>query len=112
MVNDDWKYALGALAAVGVGALAYAAMTGETRRRTFQDALRGALHVRGVGLVNATLARAAGLPVWLVVVNHPQLGIHTYRIEFGQQVDPYSQETLNEVLGTLFRQMPSSEWGG
>lgn len=102
MANDDWKYAVGALAALGLGAPAFNALTGNAQRNTFKDALRAALNEEGVILVNANLARnASGAPVWIVTVTREYAGTTTYHVAFPADRDPYSQATLNELIGRL-----------
>jgi hypothetical protein len=100
--DDNWAYALAALAAVGLGWAAYSALSAEQRRAAFKEALRQALQKHHIGFVESNLARAAnGAPVWLVTINHPRTGIAQYRLAFPLTTEPYSQSTLNAVIGRL-----------
>jgi hypothetical protein len=110
--DDGLGYALMALAAMGLGFAAYGALSSEARRRAFKQALREALERNGIGFVDASLARVNGAPVWLITVNHPLHGVKKYRLKFSETTEPYSNATLNEVIGRLLNAMePVRQWG-
>ncbi|MFO7566498.1 MAG: hypothetical protein R6X02_27900 [Enhygromyxa sp.] len=110
--DDGWKYALAALAAIGLGATAYGALGSEGRRRAFKDALGQALQANQIGFIDANLARIEGAPVWQVTVNHPVHGIMMYRVAFPRETDPYSEVTLNAMIQRLLVAIqPVRSWG-
>ena len=96
--DENWQYAVAALAALGIGAMTYAAMNANTRRTAFKSALRTSFESHEVEFVDANLARANGLPKWLVTVVHPIVGVVTYRVSLPLDTEPYSQFSLNEIL--------------
>jgi hypothetical protein len=110
--DEGWKYALAALAGIGLGLATYAALGTDARRRAFKDALEQALEANGIGFVDANLARIKGDPVWLVTVNHPVHGIMQYRVAFPQGTEPYSKTTLNATIERLLTAItPVRSWG-
>ena len=110
--DNDWMYALAALAAIGLGVAAYSSLSADDRRRAFKDAVGQALQANGIGFVDANLARMEGDPVWLVTVNHPIHGIMQYHVRFPPETQPYSEATLNATIRRLLAAIqPVRTWG-
>jgi len=112
--NDDLKNAMIALGAIGLGLAGFAALSEWEKRKRFTDALEAGLGEAGVGLVTAEVGRsAAGGPSWHVTVNHPWEGLLSYHADFPIGEDPYSADSLDQLIRRLVYTMPpaSRVWG-
>lgn len=109
MDDEALDYALVALAAIDIGAAAYALLNSAARRRAFKEAVRQAVESYGPGFVEADLVRIDGMPMWLITANHPWKGIVKYRRSFPKGTDPYSKDVLNKVIESLVNAIKQSQ---
>ncbi len=90
------------LLGVGLAGLGYYLWTGYTERQEFRQHLRDGLNEVGIGLVKADVGRkATGEPVWYLTIQHPTLGVHSLRAALPLGVDPYSADSLRNLLTRL-----------
>lgn len=91
-----------AIVTIGLGAAAFAALTRAEKRRRFKIALAKTLADYNSEVVAAELGRKPDHSlVWQVALNNPQFGLKNYWVSLPATTDPYSQDTLKDLVQRL-----------
>lgn len=74
----------------------------QQRRQSFRKKVAEALREYGIDVVSVELARGASdEPIWKLTIISSQLGSLLLMLPFNKGTDPYSEQTLTELLGRV-----------